>query len=162
MTSRANSRTGGSPRANPRPKPRPKRPLAAPTRFPSGLGPDLAWHASFRPGQAGDDTPAEDPAASERLEVYREILDEGPPQNSPQIWRWLQPMRGIHTSLRRHRLAWRPVASRSPGAGGRSATNSGDSKAILRHRVETVPGLPSRYLPQQGERGGRSKRTSSS
>ena len=42
-----------------------------------GLGPDLSWHTSFRPGQVTDDTPVQDPTATERLRVYREILEEG-------------------------------------------------------------------------------------
>ena len=42
-----------------------------------GLGPDLSWHTSFRPGQVTDDTPIQDPTATERLRIYREILEEG-------------------------------------------------------------------------------------
>ena len=36
-----------------------------------GLGPDLAWHAAFRPGQAVDDTPIKDPVAAQRLATHR-------------------------------------------------------------------------------------------
>ena len=39
-----------------------------------GLGPDLSWHTSFRPGQVTDDTPIQDPTATERLRVYRDPL----------------------------------------------------------------------------------------
>ena len=38
-----------------------------------GLGPDLAWNTAFRPGQAEDTTPVEDPGAAERLRVYRSL-----------------------------------------------------------------------------------------
>ena len=42
-----------------------------------GLGPDLAWHEAYRPGQAVDTTPIKDPRALQRVEIYKQLKSAG-------------------------------------------------------------------------------------